>query len=83
VTLDEAREHVREKVVYSTHPGEMLAGVIWSVNDRYVFVEYARGRPIQATYPENLTLMRGDSLAEHIRLGMTEAGFGLAGDEYW
>jgi hypothetical protein len=80
VTLDEAREHIREKVVYSTRPGEADPGVIDSVSDRYVFVCYGRHNP-QATYPENLTLMRGGSLEEHVRLGMEDAGFPLAGEE--
>jgi hypothetical protein len=80
VTLEEAREHTGEKVVYSTRPGEADEGLIDSVSDRYVFVCYGRHNP-RATYAHNLTLMRGRSLAEHIRLGMEEAGFGLATEE--
>lgn len=68
MTLDEARDHTREHVIYSAVPGDAEEGVIDSVGRRYVYVRYMRSpRPV-ATYPENLTLMRGGSMQEHFRL---------------
>lgn len=81
MTLDEAREHTGEKVIYSAVPGDAEEGVIDSVGRLYVYVRYMGSPNLSATYPENLTLMRGGSLTEHIRLGMEEAGFDLAGEE--
>jgi hypothetical protein len=75
MTLDEARDHVGEKVIYSTHPGQAEEGVISSVGRKYVHVRYMRSPDPVATYPENLVLMRGGSPGEHIYLNMTEAGF--------
>jgi hypothetical protein len=81
VTLDEARDHIGEHVVYSAVPGDAEEGVIDSVGRLYVYVRYMRSPSPVATFPENLTLMRGGSLREHIRIGMKEAGFPLAGEE--
>jgi len=75
MTLDEARSHVGEKVIYSTVPGEAETGVIESVNDSYAFVRYGSDRHAKATRPDLLTLICGGSLREHIRLNMAEAGF--------
>lgn len=79
MTLDEAREHIGDAVIFSTHPGEADGGVITSVNDSYVFVRYVRNGAPQATRPQDLTLMRGGSIGEHFRLNMTDAGFPIAG----
>jgi len=72
VTLDEARDSIRKHVVYSAVPGDEEEGVIDSVGRKYVYVRYVRGHQPVATLPENLTLMRGGSLSEHIRLGVEE-----------
>lgn len=80
MTLDEARAHVGEKVIYSLRPGQADTGVISSVGDVYVFVLYGRDFTPKATYPGDLTLMRGGGVAEHFRLGMLDAGFPMAGE---
>jgi hypothetical protein len=82
MTLDEARAHVGETVLYSSVPGECEPGVIVTVGETYVHVCYGRDRNAKATRPELLTLMRGGSVAEHFRLGMAESGFPVhvAGD---
>jgi hypothetical protein len=78
MTLNEARAHAGERVLYSTYPGEADDGVIDSVNDTHVLVRYGRDLTAKATRPECLTLMQGGSVREHFRLNMTEAGFPLA-----
>lgn len=75
MTLDEAREHTGETVLYSSVPGEAEEGVIVTVGETYVHVRYGRDQNAKATRPELLTLMRGGSLAEHLRLNMADAGF--------
>jgi hypothetical protein len=82
MTLDEARAHIGEKVLYSSIPGECEAGVIVTVGATYVHVCYGRDRNAKATRPELLTLMRGGSVAEHFRLNLAESGFPvtIAGD---
>lgn len=81
MTLEEARDHIGGKVLYSTHPGEADTGVIITVAEPYVFVRYGGSQQSQATRPENLTLMRGGSVREHFRLNMAEAGFPMASGE--
>jgi hypothetical protein len=76
MTLGEAREHIGDRVIYSTVPGEAEAGVIVTVGERYVHVCYGPGQLAKATPPECLVLMRGGSVLEHVRLGMIDAGFG-------
>lgn len=83
MTIDEARAHVGEDVIYSTRPGEAEAGTIIRVGDLYAYVLYGRSLTPQATIPECLTLMRGGSVMEHFRLELTEAGIPLAGPEDW
>lgn len=75
MTLEEARDHTGEYVLYSTRPGEAEEGVIDSVGRRHVFVRYMSGPDPKATPPELLTLMRGGSVAEHFYLNMRDAGF--------
>ena len=75
MTLDEARDHIGAKVLYSSVPGECEVGVIVTVGATYVHVCYGRDRNAKATRPELLTLMRGGSVTEHFRLGMEESGF--------
>jgi hypothetical protein len=81
MTLDEARDHISAHVIYSAVPGHAEEGVIDSVGRIYVFVRYMRSPSPVATCPESLTLMRGGSLREHIRLNMADARFGLATEE--
>lgn len=81
MTLDEARSHVGEKVIYSTVPGEAEEGEIVAVGEKYVHVCYGKDQNAKATRPELLTLMRGGSVAEHFRLELTEAGIPLATGE--
>lgn len=82
MTLDEARAHVGEKVLYSSVPGECEAGEIIMAGRKYVHVLYTGQANTKATPPECLTLMRGGNIREHFRLNMAEAGFPvrMAGD---
>lgn len=82
MTIEEARAHVGEKVLYSSVPGECEVGEIIAAGRKYVHVLYFGQPNAKATPPECLTLMRGGSVAEHFRLGMEEAGFPVhvAGD---
>lgn len=75
MTLDEARDHVGETVLYSSVPGECKVGAIVTVGTKYVHVCYGRDQNAKATRPELLTLMRGGSITEHFRLNMAESGF--------
>jgi hypothetical protein len=80
MTLDEARAHVGEKVLYSSVPGEADTGVITSVGRKYVHVRYGQkvDADAKATPAELLTLMRGGGVAEHFRLNMDDSGFPVA-----
>lgn len=59
MTLDEAREHIGNKVVYrAAHvpvgsPGE--EGVVTSVNSSMVFVRYGADAQSKATYPGDIS----------------------------
>lgn len=53
MTLDEARAHVGDGVVYR-HAGGAEDGTITSVNDSYVFVRYAGRTTPAATRAEDL-----------------------------
>lgn len=58
MTLDEAREHIGDAVVYHPYAPDLdpvEQGVITSVNDRYVFVRYGSQVMSAATAPELLT----------------------------
>ena len=60
MTLDEARSHVGDAVVYHPYAPELdpvEEGVITSVNDRYVFVRYGTDKGSKATSAERLTLV--------------------------
>jgi hypothetical protein len=74
VTIDEARDNIWAHVVYSAFPGGAEEGVIDGVGRIYVYVRYMSPPHPVATRPEDLTLMRGGSLAEHLRLSAAEAG---------
>jgi len=75
MTLDEARAHVGEKVLYSSVPGECEVGEIVTVGTKYVHVCYGKQQNAKATRPELLTLMRGGSVTGHFRLNMADSGF--------
>lgn len=65
MTLDEARDHIGEKVVYRSEGGDRKEeGVIAAVSSVYAFVQYGEQRGVMATHPEDLTLP-GDSGAVH------------------
>jgi hypothetical protein len=55
VTLDEAREHIGNGVVYDPGYGLKEDGVITSVKDPYVFVRYRGDQHSKATIPADLT----------------------------
>jgi hypothetical protein len=75
MTLDEAREHIGERVLYSSVPGECEVGEIIAAGRKYVHVLYFGQPNAKATPPELLTLMRGGSVHEHFHLNMAESGF--------
>lgn len=54
MTLDEARENIGRSVVYCPAHGSFEDGLIKSVNDRYVMVDYQGN--VKATAPEDLWL---------------------------
>lgn len=61
MTLEEARDHIGDGVVY--HPyapalDPVEQGVITSVNHRFAFVRYGSDTGSKATSPELLTLLR-------------------------
>jgi hypothetical protein len=57
MTIDEARNHVGELVIYRPKWDTFTEeGVITSVNDSFIFVRYSESQTSQATYPDDLTL---------------------------
>ena len=62
MTLDEARRHIGNAVVYwDDHHDHAEQGVVTSVNDTYVFVRYGSDSHSKATRPEDLTPLGGRS----------------------
>ena len=59
MTLDEARGHIGDGVVYTPSHGDREDGVITSVSDSMVFVLYAGDRYSKATNPADLELLAG------------------------
>lgn len=57
MTLDEARGHIGDGVVYDPGRGDVEDGTITSVSDTYVFVRYRGDTASKATPPANLTLL--------------------------
>lgn len=80
MTLGEAREKIRCKVIYSTRPGEASEGVITEVRESLVLVRFEGNKFSHACRPEDLVLMRGSSAAEHILIGLREARIPVYGD---
>jgi hypothetical protein len=56
VTLDEARAHVGDRVVYSTGYSPPEDGVITGVSASLVFVRYTGSLHSRGTDPDDLTL---------------------------
>lgn len=56
MSLYEARQHLREGVVYSVAGAEPEHGTIERVSLDYVFVRYAHG--VKAAHARDLTLLR-------------------------
>lgn len=54
ITLEQARQHIGDHVIYTTSFDTFDDGTIHSVNDFYVFVNYHGN--IKATNPYDLTL---------------------------
>lgn len=78
MTLDMARRHIGNGVVYSPGYGQRESGVIVRVNDRYVFVRYQHDHTPRATRPSDLELagpcprcggMNGSHGIVHVRHG--------------
>ena len=59
MTIEEARAHIGDGVVYTPAHGEPEDGVITSVNDRFVFVRYGSRQTSAATEPDALFLLAG------------------------
>lgn len=57
MTLEEAREHIEEGVVYTAAEGTVEDGVIVSVGEQFVFVRYGADKTAKATHPAALTLL--------------------------
>ena len=57
MTLDEARAHIGDGVVYRPPHGVVEDGVITSVGDRFVFARYGTDTHSKATDPAFLTLL--------------------------
>lgn len=57
MTLNEARNHIGDGVVYAPSHGRREDGVITGVSDRYAFVRYAGDGHSKATDPADLTLL--------------------------
>ena len=65
MTLDEARAHIGDAVIYHPYATELdpvEEGVITSVSDRYVFVRYGADKGSKATSAERLALLAFSSL---------------------
>jgi hypothetical protein len=57
MTLNEARAHIGDGVVYRTAYGRTEDGVITSVSDRFVFVRYEGRWQSESTEPASLSLL--------------------------
>lgn len=55
ITIEQAREHVGDGVVYKAGTSEVEQGVITSVNETTVFVRYLGDMGSKGTFPEDLT----------------------------
>ena len=64
MTIDEARAHIGDGVIYRPRGGSTDSteeGTITSVSDRFAFVRYGRSRTSAATDPADLTLLARES----------------------
>jgi hypothetical protein len=57
MTLEEAREHIGDGVVYLPCGGPAEDGVITSVNEHYVFARFGTDKASKATRPADLILL--------------------------
>lgn len=57
MTIEEARGHIGDGVVYLSGSGRAEDGVITSVSDRFAFVRYAGDQHSKATDPADLDLL--------------------------
>lgn len=60
MTLDEARAHIGDGVIYRPRGGGIDSteeGTITSVSDRFAFVCFGRSQTSAATDPDDLTLL--------------------------
>lgn len=53
ITLEKAKENIGNKVVYQGKE----EGIIYSVNDKFVFVKYSGNCTAQATNPKDLEFL--------------------------
>jgi hypothetical protein len=72
MTLDEAREHVGSKVLYTPSSDVVEEGVITEVRGEYVFVRYGGDYGSKATRPEDLRLLGPDA---EVRMSEEQNGF--------
>lgn len=61
MTLEEAREHIGEGVVYIAPHGTREDGVITGVSSQVVFVRYAGDHAPKGTYAADLTLLAAEA----------------------
>jgi hypothetical protein len=54
MTIEEAMKNIGKSVVYQPKVGPIEAGVITSVNNKFIFVRYGSHKHSQATKPEDL-----------------------------
>lgn len=58
ISMDKARQHIGDAVVYDDGHGTRQDGTIFSVNESYVFVRYGHNdSSIRATNADDLTLL--------------------------
>lgn len=84
MTLDEARQHIGDGVVYDPYAPELdepEEGVITSVNDHYVFVRYGADKGSKATAADRLTLLAEESC--EFRCGYVSSGQDLLNHMFW
>jgi hypothetical protein len=80
MTLDEARAHIGDSVLYREGTSHAELGVIASVNESYVFVRYQSEHAVvivgsQATSPEDLTLITPEQARRfRFRAGLRTGG---------
>ena len=64
MTIEEARAHIGDGVVYAPAYGDREDGVITSVSDRFAFVRYGSRQTSAATDPAALSLLNTETTEE-------------------